>query len=388
VGQVFFRNKTYTWQAKEGGAVGRMTLDNMSTILNDILLQLNINEHNGKTIFDIIKKAYTHFKTLGAATQYLLNALFGSFGLVVLDPDNADLKKIFAPVVAQELLKNESFDEVQATNIALTNSNYKPQATARPINIFYLKDTIRERIEKTKNQQWKVVNTEIVFSESELLQELNTHPERFSANVILRGLFQETILPNLAFVGGGGELAYWLQLKNVFALHNIPYPMLVLRQSIQLLNASNLNLLLKLNLKIEDAFRPELALINDYLNTQHTALDFTKEDQIFVDLYNVYIAKAAAISEPLRVSIVAHKAKNKHIKQRVQQKIKAHIKKAEQDKMVQFKKMHQSIFPDNTLQERKLNFIDYYAMYGAAFFDTIYKAILPFGNDFVVIENV
>ena len=63
------------------------------------------------------------------------------------------------------------------------------------------------------------------------LNELQEHPEYISPNVILRPVFQELILPNIVFVGGGGELAYWLELKKVFEAVGIPYPMLVLRNS-------------------------------------------------------------------------------------------------------------------------------------------------------------
>jgi uncharacterized protein YllA (UPF0747 family) len=66
------------------------------------------------------------------------------------------------------------------------------------------------------------------FSKDEILEELKEHPERFSGNVILRGAFQETVLPNIAFIGGGGEIAYWLELKAVFDAIHVPYPVLIL----------------------------------------------------------------------------------------------------------------------------------------------------------------
>jgi uncharacterized protein YllA (UPF0747 family) len=79
------------------------------------------------------------------------------------------------------------------------------QAHPREINLFYLLDDLRERLE-IKDSKYHVVNSKISFSKEELLAELQSHPERFSPNVILRGLYQETILPNIAFIGGGGEL--------------------------------------------------------------------------------------------------------------------------------------------------------------------------------------
>jgi bacillithiol synthase len=384
VGQVFFRDKTYHWQPDQSGAVGRMPLEKLQPILSEILNRLNINDADTKAIYDIIKMAYSQFETLGAATRYLVNALFGKYGLIVLDPDDAQLKKIFAPVIQHELMHGSSFNCVTTTNEQLIKANYKPQATARNINVFYLNNNIRERIEKN-NEYWQVVNTDIQFSESELIVELNAYPERFSGNVILRGLFQESILPNLAFIGGGGELAYWLQLKKIFTLHNVPYPMLVLRQSFQLISSKTMALLQKLQLEIADGFEPELTLVNNYLLANHTALDFSEEDKLFEKMYALYKAKAAIISKPLLTSIEAHKAKNEHIKTRIKQKIKSHIRQAEQDKMIQFKKLHQAFFPDNTFQERKLNAIDYLS--NTEWLDNLLKAVLPYGNQFGIIDT-
>jgi uncharacterized protein YllA (UPF0747 family) len=82
-----------------------------------------------------------------------------------------------------------------------------------------------------KRLKYSIINTQFSFDEPSLIKELNEHPDRFSPNVILRGLYQETILPNIAFIGGGGEIAYWLQLKDLFDHYKIPFPVLVLRNS-------------------------------------------------------------------------------------------------------------------------------------------------------------
>jgi len=108
------------------------------------------------------------------------------------------------------------------------------QAGGREINLFYLDEDLRERIE-AKGDSYAVANTTITFTKDETLKELREHPERFSPNVILRGLYQETILPNIAFVGGGGEIAYWLELKAVFDFYKVPFPILVLRNSFLLI---------------------------------------------------------------------------------------------------------------------------------------------------------
>ena len=150
---------------------------------------------------------------------------------------------------------------VEKTAEKLSNAGYKVQANPREVNLFYLKDNIRERIEIV-NGEWRVVNGKERFSEEDLLKELNEYPDRFSPNVILRGLYQEMILPNLAFVGGGGETAYWLQLKDLFNHYKIPFPMLVLRNSFLILEKSWQEKIAKLGFSIEDLFLSEEELLN------------------------------------------------------------------------------------------------------------------------------
>jgi len=103
-----------------------------------------------------------------------------------------------------------------------------------------------------------VAETDIRLSEEAILTELQNHPERFSPNVILRGVFQETILPGVVFIGGGGELAYWMELKNVFKEANVPMPVLQLRNSFLFIRAKQLQQWTALGLTKEDLFKPVL----------------------------------------------------------------------------------------------------------------------------------
>ena len=136
-----------------------------------------------------------------------------------------------------------------------------PQVHSRKINMFYILDGVRERIEYN-NKVYNVLNTEISFSESEIINEINNHTERFSPNALLRPVYQEYLLPNLSYVGGGSEIAYWLQLKDYFDYLNIPFPVLTLRSSVLLISSKQHNKCKKLNLSIDDLFKDlnELAI--------------------------------------------------------------------------------------------------------------------------------
>ncbi|RYZ17611.1 MAG: bacillithiol biosynthesis cysteine-adding enzyme BshC, partial [Sphingobacteriales bacterium] len=209
-----FNGIKFRWQTEQTGAVGRMSTKDLQPLLQQLTALVGPPGEQAEHLKDVILTAYNSNHTIAEATRYIVNEFLGQYGVVVIDPDDADLKRAFIPILKQELLQPVANELVQKTSAAL-NENYTAQAFSRPINLFYLKDDIRERIERTESG-WKVLRTNIHWDEAAMLKEVENYPERFSPNVILRGLFQETILPNVAFIGGGSEVAYWLQLKPVF----------------------------------------------------------------------------------------------------------------------------------------------------------------------------
>ena len=201
--------KKITWQNDEKGAVGFMK----SALLAEPLAELTEilgNSEAAQKIISLLKDAYLNTEKYVEATLSLLHHLFGADGLVVLSMHHSALKRLFIPVMRDELLHQTSKKIIDKTIEELSVLGYKTQAAPRDINLFYLREQLRERIVK-EGAGYKVWNTDLVFSEAEIVDELENFPERFSPNVVLRPLFQEIVLPNLAYVGGGGELAYWLE---------------------------------------------------------------------------------------------------------------------------------------------------------------------------------
>jgi len=168
---------------------------------------------------------------LAAATRYLANALFGDYGLVIVDANDKALKQLFVPHLEKELIEQVAFKNVNETNKTITALGLNSQVNPRAINLFYISKNLRARI-IYEDSVFKVLNTDIAWTKNDLLKHLNESPECFSPNVILRPLYQEVILPNLCYIGGGGELAYWFQLKSNFETNAVPFPILLLRNSV------------------------------------------------------------------------------------------------------------------------------------------------------------
>src|SRR5690606_25937263 len=191
------------------------------------------NSANAQKLQSLFSEAYLKHDKLASATRFLVNELFGKYGMVIMAADNAGLKKLFIPYIKEELANKASFKSITKTNKLLVQKKYPVQVNPREINLFYLTENLRERIIE-KDGRYFVNNSNLSFSQEELFKEADNHPERFSPNVMLRPLYQEVILPNLCYIGGGGEIAYWLQLKEYFNEVNIPFPVLLLRNSVLL----------------------------------------------------------------------------------------------------------------------------------------------------------
>jgi bacillithiol biosynthesis cysteine-adding enzyme BshC len=376
--------RKYLWQTKQTGAVGRMKVDKaLIQLMNELDGQISVLPH-GKELMEIFRAAYKEKINIQQATLYLLNALFGEYGLVVLIPDNAALKKSFQPVIQKELTEQFSHKAVSDTTKKLSE-HYKVQASGREINLFYLTDDKRERIEAA-DSKFKVESLKLEWTQDEILKELDEHPERFSPNVILRGVFQETILPNIAFIGGGGELAYWLELKEVFKQANIPYPMLILRNSFLFIEKKIADNIKRLEFSDVDFFKDEHELMRMFIqkhSDNKTSLngEFSQTE----NLYNTISFTASKIDKTLTQHIEALKKKTIKGLTELEKKMLRAEKRKFVTEQAQIQKIWSFLFPGNSLQERIENFSVFYSMYGKTFFEDVLLYSKGFNQEFCII---
>jgi bacillithiol synthase len=387
LGTFRFGDKKFVWGGEgQKGAVGRMKTKGLKPILNELFKLFGPPGKNCEVLESMLTEAYLKHDTIAVATQYLVNELFGQYGLVVLNPDEKDLKASFIPVMEDELLQGKSHTIVSG-QIEKLAVHYKVQAQPRPINLFYLADNLRERIER-KNDVWELADNSKKWSAGEIIAELKQNPERFSPNVVLRGLYQETILPNVAFVGGGAEVAYWLQLKTLFAHYNVFYPCIYLRQSVLWTDSRAAKLRQQLGFSVMDIFKPLADLEREYVSS-HTTDDW-KTDKEAGEIEQIFAAlkkKATATDPTLAAGADASLAKMKYQLIVLEKKMLRAEKKKMQTQVLRIRKLKDSLFPRNSLQERVENFSPYYLLYGKAFFDTVLEGIEPIESTFLVVEK-
>jgi bacillithiol synthase len=379
------RGKRYEWQTDQKGAVGRMLIDKKLTALIDELYQQIGVEQHGEEMIDLLKRCYKEGSTIQSATLQIINELFGKYGLVVLIADDAKLKKQMIAVFEDDIFHQKASEIVSGTCEKLEEL-YKVQAHPREINLFYLQDGMRERIEK-QNDQFSILNSQLSFSEAEIRKELQEHPERFSPNVILRGLYQERILPNIAFIGGGGELAYWLQLKDLFNHYNVPYPVLVLRNSFVIIEQHQKGLIQKLNLSTEDLFQSELDILNSILEREGKKPRLNGELDELQSIYDQLKTAASSIDPTLQQHVEALKTKTVNQLQVLEKKMLRAERKKHEAVQRQIAKLKQQLFPKNGLQERVENISGYYSKWGSVFIEELYNNSLSTEQKFTVLTE-
>ena len=377
-----FKGKKFRWNKESTGPVGRLSTEGLSDFLEVYALELG-SSTNANTLKKLFEDSYLKHDNLADATRFLANALFGVYGLVILDADNSDLKRNFIPYIKEELLQQSSHKLVLETTEKL--KDYTIQVNPREINLFYIEDDVRERI-ILENDTYKVNHTQIEFSENEILTLLEKYPEKFSPNVIMRPLYQEVILPNLSYIGGGGEIAYWLELKSFFGAANVTFPILLLRNSALLATEKQAKKADKLNLQWADLFSKQATLVNTKtkqlsefpIDLTHLKAQLQKQ---FSTLYEV----ANKTDESFLGAVKAQETKQTKGLENLEKRLLKAQKRKLFDILHRITDLQNELFPNQSLQERQTNFSEFYLEYGENLIPTLIKQLKPLDNTFDVI---
>lgn len=379
-----FKGKKIRWSKKASGAVGALPTEGLDAVLKVFASDLPVgtNADKLKTLF---KESYLNHSNLADATRYLANALFADYGLVILDAQDKALKELFVPHVERELKEQLAFKHISKTNTQIEALNYGTQVNPRDINFFYLKDGLRERI-TTNDHNYQVVNTNINFTQEEILHELHQFPERFSPNVVLRPLYQEVILPNLCYIGGGGELAYWLQLKSNFEAQNVVFPIVLLRNSALIKTNSIALKLAKLNISNTDLFLGKDGLINKKIRQiSNIDINFSPQKEHLKQQFEALHQLAKETDASFLGAVKAQEVKQLKGLDYLEKRLLKAQKRKLKDHVTRLAEHHNALFPNQSLQERQLNFSEVYLDYGEALIPLLIKSLEPLNNEFAIV---
>lgn len=382
-----YQGKKVNWNREASGAVGELSTEGLEEVLELFSKELG-NSTNAKYLQSLFKDGYVKHTNLADATRYIANELFKQYGLVIVDGNDTALKQLFIPFVENELFQQTAFKEVSVTANKLTaaGDSYKIQVNPREINLFYIIEGVRERIIE-KNGVFTVNNTSVRWNSEQIKQEVHEFPERFSPNALLRPLYQEIILPNLCYIGGGGELAYWFELKSYFEAVNVTFPMVLLRNSAVIKTGKQSEKMEKLNISNRDLFLKRDAFVNKKVKElSDIEIDFSSQkehlQQQFEDLY-----KLAEQTDKSFVGAVAAQEK-KQLKgiQHLEKRLLTAQKRGLTDKVSRSTELQELLFPNNSLQERRLNFSELYLEYGETLIPTLVEYLQPLSGEFLILE--
>ncbi|WP_281324161.1 bacillithiol biosynthesis cysteine-adding enzyme BshC [Flavobacterium sp. IMCC34518] len=377
-----FKGKKFRWNKESTGPVGRLSTEGLADFLEIYALEIG-SSTNANTIKKLFEDSYLKHDNLADATRYLANTLFGSSGLVILDADNQDLKRSFIPYIKDELLHQSSFKAVTETITKM--KEYFVQVNPREINLFYIEDDLRERI-ILENNVYKVNHTKIEFTETKILALLESNPEKFSPNVIMRPLYQEVILPNLCYIGGGGEIAYWLELKSFFASAKVTFPILLLRNSVLLATAKQNKKADKLNLTWSDLFSKQAALVNRI--TQKLSdfpIDFSVQKETLKKQFEALLELANHTDKSFLGAVKAQEVKQIKGLETLEKRLLIAQKRKFNDELQRVVDLQNELFPNQSLQERSANFSEFYLENGQHLIPKIISQLKPLEQNFNII---
>ena len=359
--------ETYRWESSQKGAVGEFELD---ATFQTFLKSLGF-------VPPVFKDAYSQSTHLAEAVRKYVHALFGEEGLVVLDANEPRLKREFLPVLESDIFENQPYAAAQKSTQALEKLGYSSQIYPRPINLFYLDKGLRERIEQ-EGQDYVVVNTSLRFTADQLRKELGEHPERFSPNVVLRPVYQEWILPNLAYVGGPAEVVYWLQLKGVFEAFSLPFPALLPRNFALVLDPPTQKKMEQLGWSPEQLFQ-SLPQWKIEFEKAASSLDFSltgPKGQIS-NLFTELAREASALDESLARAFGAGEVRSLKILEQLGAKLRKAEERRHAAVIQRAQKVVDFIAPGGSPQERVVNVMQFYLAY-PHFLDRLIENFDPF----------
>lgn len=363
INNVTINGNKFLWESDQQGPVGKFNTKGIINIIENISSIIG-NTENNSSIINLLKKCYSQ-NNFSEATRCLINEVFGKYGLVILDANDKNFKKKLLPIMKEDLVF-QSLSPIIKNNTIQNSKKYKTQAYVRDFNFFKISNSSRERVLE-------------VVSESEL----EDNPEKYSPNVLMRPLYQELILPNLCYIGGGAEISYWMQLKTVFKEQNIVFPILNLRNSVLWIEKRDYEKWKDLGFTLEDLFLSTEYLEKTYVQN-YFDINLSKEKKSLKKIFNNIFDRIK--DKALLPSIESSQITNIKSIENLEKKLIRFYKKKHEIELNHIRKIKSKLFQNNHLQERTDNIIPYYCKYGEKFIETLKKELDPLDLNFLILS--
>lgn len=362
---------------KNVGAVGALQFDDgLVSFFSQVEQALTETEFKPK-VLDLFRTAYQKGMTFNRAFVHLMNVLLEDSGLIFLDPSDVELKKLLAPIFERELTETPRTSQLVIDQSAELEKQYHAQVKPRPINLFFFHEAGRYPLEPHPDG-FALKGTRQHFSKEQMHSFLQTSPERFSPNVVLRPICQDSFLPTVSYVAGPSEVAYFAQFKPLYKAFSIPEPIIYPRASITIIEEKVEKVFQRFSLQFVDFVR-DVEIVKQRIAAQISDVDL---ETLFSNLGNSIAASLDTLRDPLQGldQTLMGALENTRGKMRsnvdgLRQKAVAAQKRQHEVFLRQIDKAAVHVFPESDFQERKINILYLLNKYGLEFVRWLYSEI-------------
>ncbi len=348
------------------GSVGKLKFNaNINYTIEDLEKSLRDNEFKDE-IMNLINNCYYEGITIKEAFKKLLFHFFDEYGLVIFNPQDRRVKDILLPVFEKEIDNYAVHSNENVLRSAELEENYHAQVKVNPINLFYSDGGGRHLVEPVEGE-FRFRGRRKRISKDEIKKLLYYDPAAFSPNVLLRPICQDYLFPTAVYVGGPAEVSYFAQVMPNYSFFDLVAPIVFPRASATILEKHIASSIKKYDLSFNEYFFNEKDLINNVLNK---ISEFDLEDLFAESEENIKKELLKLRESLIQIDEALSDASEKSL-QKITQALEILKTKSEQfqarkheDVVNRIKKVRSFIYPNNTMQERELNFIYFANKYG------------------------
>jgi bacillithiol synthase len=328
-------------------------------------------------VTDFLKDFYREGETLASSFGKLFARLFAAHGLVLLDPANAELHSIAEPLFERAV--NEAAEiasALQERGKALEHAGYHEQVkvSGGSVLLFAIQNGARVAIQR-QNDHFAIGKEKL--TKTELLERVKSHPEKFNANVLLRPVMQDKLLPTLAYIGGPAEVAYFAQGSVVYERLLGRATPIIPRFSATLVEPRIEKLIRRYDLSFEDIYHGSDALA-EKLAQKTLPPELDEQFRATLAIVNETMSAVQQSLENLDPTLVeaAERAKSKmryqvgrlHRRAARATLLRTHILSQHANQICA------ALYPEKSLQERTAGGVYFVARYGLELIDTLVEA--------------
>ncbi len=356
------------------GAVGKIefdeTIESVFTNLDQSLVQTEFKPK----VLELFRTAYQKGMTFNRAFAHLMNVLLENSGLIFLDPNDRQVKKLLAPLFQRELAETPRFCQLVVDQSAELEKQYHAQVKPKSLNLFFFHHGGRYLLEP-RPDGYSLKGTRQHLAREFVLDAAKNAPELFSSNVVLRPICQDWLLPTLAYVAGPAEVAYFGQLKTLYDATNIPMPIIYPRASATIIEEKSEKVLERFSVSVLDLFK-DVEYVKEKVASEVSE----------VNLEEVFGGTSFSVNEalegitpilqridPTLIGALENVTKKTAANlEGLKERAVAAQKRQHEVSLRQIDKVTNLVYPQSNFQERELNVLYFLNKYGLEFLRWLY----------------